>query len=182
MASNNSVEVTSQALQTLASQIGNLRPANQQLSVKLEGEVLRQFESEGAEFGATWAPLKLSTILHRLGKSPKSASKLAKARKSLAAGVSSRKTFEATGAGLFKILQDSGALRQSFAGFFDDTEAGVGARSNTAHADLAVVHQEGDPGRNLPARPMLPPPELALDWALQVYQNHVDQARARAQL
>src|SRR5882672_9883414 len=154
-----SVEVTSRALQTLASQIGDLRRANQQLSVQLEGEVLKNFASEGAEFGNPWQPLKLSTILARLRQSPKSKGAKEKAKGLFKAGQSSKQVYAASGAGLMKILQDTGALRQSFAGFFDDTEAGVGAQSNAAHADLAVVHEHGNASRNLPARPMLPPPD-----------------------
>lgn len=177
-----SVEVTSKALQLLARQIGNLTPANRQLSVQLEGEVLRNFASEGAEFNAPWAPLKLSTILARLRKSPKSKGKKAKAKELFKAGGTSKAVYAASGAGLFKILQSSGALRQSFAGFFDETEAGVGAQSNAAHADLAIVHEHGDPSRNLPARPMLPPADLALSWAIAVYQSHIDLARQAAQL
>lgn len=178
-----SIEVTSVALQTLAGQIGNLLPANRQLSVQLEGEVLRNFASEGAEFGAPWEPLKLSTILARLRKSRGAKAKIAKAKGLYKAGATNSKAiYAASGAGLIKILQDTGALRQAYAGFYDDTEAGVGAVSSAAHADLAIVHQFGDPAHNIPARPMLPPQDLALEWAMVVYQNHVDQARARAQL
>lgn len=177
-----SVEVTSKALNKLAAGIADRSRANQQLSVKLEGEVLANFANEGQEFNTPWAPLKLSTILRRLSKSPKSKAKKAKAAALFKQGQSSRAVYAASGAGLLRILQDTGALRQSFAGFYDNDEAGVGARSNAAHADLSIVHQEGNPSRNLPARNMLPPPAMALEWAIAVYQNHIAQARVSANL
>lgn len=182
MSSNNSVEVTSEALQKLAAGIADRKKANQQLSVKLEGEVLSNFRTEGAEFGAPWVPLKLSTILARLRLSPKSKTKKAAAAALFKKGGTPKAVFAASGAGLLQILQDTGHLRQSFAGFFDADEAGVGARSNAAHADLSIVHEYGDPSRNIPARPMLPPPEKALEWAIAVYQNHIASARSAANL
>jgi phage gpG-like protein len=181
-ADNPSIEVTSRALQKLAAGIADTGKANQQLSVKLEGEVLANFASEGGEFDNPWVPLKLSTILARLRKSPKSKGAKEKAKGIFKAGGTSKQAFAASGAGLIKILQDSGALRQSFAGFFTPTEAGVGARSNAAHADLSQVHEFGDPSRNIPARPMLPPPAMALEWAIEVYENHIAQARQSANL
>lgn len=181
-ADNKSIEVTSAALNKLAAAIADRNQANQQLSVKLEGEVLRNFASEGIEFGNPWVPLKLSTILARLRGSPKSKGAKAKAKAVFKAGGTSKQAFAASGAGLIKILQNTGALRQSFAGFFAEDEAGVGARSNAAHADLSIVHEFGDSSRNIPARPMLPPPALALGWAIEVYQNHIAQARQSANL
>lgn len=177
-----SPEDAAAALGVLASQLADRRQVNQQLSVKLEGEVLQNFTSEGAEFGNPWVPLKLSTILERLRGSPKSKGAKAKAKAVFKAGGTSRQAYAASGAGIIKILQDTGALKSSFAGFFDNDQAGVGARSNAAHADLALVHQFGDPSRNIPARPMLPPPALALDWAIEVYENHIAQAKSKANL
>lgn len=177
---NPSIEVTSQALQKLAAGIADTNKANQQLSVKLEGEVLSNFASEGGEFGTPWQPLALSTILERLRGSPKSNGAKAKAKEIFKSVGTSRQAFAASGAGLMKILQDTGALRQSFAGFFDATQAGVGAQSNAAHADLSKVHEFGT--EHIPARPMLPPPNLALDWAIEVYENHISQARQSANL
>jgi phage gpG-like protein len=182
LAASDSIEVTSAALQKLAAGIADTNKANQQLSVKLEGEVLANFASEGSEFGNPWQPLALSTILERLRRSPKSKGAIAKAKGIFKAGGTSKQAYSASGAGLIKILQDTGGLRQSFAGFFDATQAGVGAQSNAAHADLSIVHEHGDPSRNLPARPMLPPPGLALDWAVAVYENHIAQARLAANL
>lgn len=179
---NKSIEVTSAALQKLAAGIADTNKANQQLSVKLEGEVLANFASEGGEFQNPWVPLKLSTILARLRLSPKSKGAKAKAKAVFKSGGTSKQAFAASGAGLIKILQSTGALRQSFAGFYTATEAGVGARSNAAHADLSQVHEFGDPSRNIPARPMLPPPGMALEWAVEVYENHIAQARQRANL
>lgn len=178
-----STQVVSQALNKLAAGIHDRSLANRQLSNQLEGWVLRNFAQQGAlRLPGGWEPLKLSTLLARLRKGKGSAGKKAAAARSFKQGKSVAETYAATGAGLVKILQDTGALRQAFAGFYDAQEAGVGAVSHSAHADLAIVHEYGNPSRNLPARPMLPTPAQALEMAFLVYQNHVDQARKRANL
>lgn len=177
-----SFQAASLALKRLAQQIQTRRVPNKQLSIKLEQEVLRQFASEGQEFNTPWAPLKLSTILRRLKLGKASKGKKSKAAALFRQGKSSSEVYKASGAGLLKILQSTGALRQSFAGFSDNDQAGVGARSNVTHGDLARIHQDGDPSRNLPARNMLPPPDMALQWAMEIYENYIDTARRSVDL
>lgn len=175
------IAAANKALQTLAAQIRDRTVANKQLAVKLEGEVLRNFASEGAEFGLPWAPLKPATILARLNKGKQTA-RVKAAKGLINTGQSIKQARKALGGGIVQTLQDTSAMKQTFAGFSTEDEAGVGARSNTAHADLTLVHQYGSPTRNIPARPMLPPVELALGWAVQIYQRHVDNAREKANL
>lgn len=176
------IQTASLALKRLALQIQSRRVPNKQLAAKLEGEVLRQFDTQGQEFNTPWAPLKTSTILRRLKAGRGSKAKKSKAAELFKQGKSSSEVYKASGAGLIKILQNTGHLRASFAGFSDDDEAGVGARSNADHGDLAQIHQDGDPSRNLPARNMLPPPDMALAWAMEIYQNYIDAARRSVEL
>lgn len=70
----------------------------------------------------------------------------------------------------YQILQDTGALRQSYIPLSDSDYAGVGADSNAAHAEIAELHEFGDPYNNLPARPMLPTNESAVSAVYQIYQ------------
>lgn len=75
-------------------------------------------------------------------------------------------------------LTRTGILRASFfPGFYSKKEAGVRSR-----VPYASAHQEGVPERNLPARPMLPDKEEALEAAINVYENHIERARKRAGL
>jgi len=169
------------ALNDLALGLSDRRVPNKQLSVQLEGFVLNNFDQEGALRGG-WEPLKPSTILARLRKSP--AGKRAKglAGALAKAGRKSADIAATTGAGLVKILQDTGAMRQSFAAFSDNDVAGVGARSGAQHAELTAIHEYGDPSRNIPARPMLPTPDQALQMAYDVYEAYVEKARKDAGL
>jgi phage gpG-like protein len=73
----------------------------------------------------------------------------------------------------------SGNLRVSFAGFSDNDSAGVGARASYG-VDYARVHEEGA-GR-VPARPMLPPAEIASDYSLRVYTRFIDASKKDAGL
>lgn len=185
MATNQSIKVTSDALKRLASELVNRRRANQQLSVQLEGWVLRNFASEGGlTLAGAWVPLKPETILRRINEHPgrAKAAKVREAKSLVKRGFTSRAAYNQTGAGLVKILQDTGAMRQSFAGFFDDKRAGVGARSGSAHADLTKIHQDGSEDHNIPARPMLPTPDQALEMATAVYAEFVSSAREAANL
>jgi phage virion morphogenesis protein len=93
--------------------------------------------------GVPWAPLQKATVK-------------AKAKK-----------------GYERILQNTGALRQSFLPFSDNDEAGVGALSTREHAELSEIHQYGAPARNIPARPMLPGEARARGIALEVYDLFV---------
>lgn len=78
--------------------------------------------------------------------------------------------------GYSKILQNTGALRQSFLPFSDADEAGVGAIAiagapDKRRPDIAKFHQYGT--STIPARPMLPSREEALGIGVKIYQKHV---------
>jgi phage gpG-like protein len=74
------------------------------------------------------------------------------------------------------ILVVTGVLRASFQKFgYDNDSATVGTA-----IPFAVYHEEG--GGNLPARPMLPPPEQALRDAVDVYTNFISRARGQVNL
>lgn len=78
--------------------------------------------------------------------------------------------------GYARILQNTGALRNSFLPFSDADVAGVGARSVKKHADISTVHEYGAPERNIPARPMLPSRLTAERIALKVYELYVERS------
>lgn len=80
--------------------------------------------------------------------------------------------------GYAMILQNTGALKNSFEPFSDKEEAGVGARLYTGDGptDLAAVHEYGSEAQNIPARPMLPTPEQALAAGINVYNILVREA------
>jgi phage gpG-like protein len=70
--------------------------------------------------------------------------------------------------GFEHILVQSGLLRASFQQFAADNDtATVGSAIS-----YAVYHEEG--GEHLPRRPMLPTPEIALDMAVDVYENYIE--------
>jgi hypothetical protein len=48
--------------------------------------------------------------------------------------------------------------------------------------DYAIAHQLGDPSRNLPARPMLPPVDFALQEATKVYEYEMQRLKQEAGL
>lgn len=74
-----------------------------------------------------------------------------------------------------KMLVRSGALRQSFAPFHNKEDAGVGSP-----IVYSAPHQYGNPSRNLPARPMLPPRDVVNEIGLKVYGLYVRKQVARA--
>lgn len=77
-----------------------------------------------------------------------------------------------------KILELSGHLRASYANFgYDDDTATVGTS-----LFYAAFHEQGVPEKNLPARPMLPTAEIALNDAVQVYRYYIDQSIRNAGL
>jgi len=67
-----------------------------------------------------------------------------------------------------RMLVRSGALRQSYVPFYTKENAGVGSE-----LIYSKPHQEGNPARNLPARPMLPSREVVLDIGIRVYGDYV---------
>jgi phage gpG-like protein len=177
------VEVTSRALQRLALVLRDRRRINRQVAAQLNGWVFRNFKDEGKlRLPGGWEPLSPATLLARLRKSPASAGKKAKAAGLIKSGVSESAVYAQSGAGLVKILQDTGALRNSFAPFSDNDIAGIGAQSNAEHANLAIVHEYGNPSRNIPARPMLPTPAIALDIAMSVYRIYLQEQLELAHL
>ena len=77
------------------------------------------------------------------------------------------------------ILQNTGALRQSFIPFHDRAIAGVGAQSR-GKPDIAAIHQYGSRDGNIPARPMLPGEPVARSMAMKLYGTEVQIITRRA--
>jgi len=65
-----------------------------------------------------------------------------------------------------KPLERTGHLRQSFRQFYDNEQAGVGSE-----VPYSQYHETGT--RKLPQRAMLPPQEVALDYAVRVYDRWI---------
>lgn len=76
----------------------------------------------------------------------------------------------------YKLLQDTGQLRQAYEPIYDKASAGVGAVASKPHADLAPIHEYGSPDRNLPARPMLPSVEVVQSTVLSIYGLELERA------
>lgn len=139
------------------------RTPNRAAAAQLFAFVIRNFETEGGETTAGhWKKLAPSTILGRLRKG-------AKGKKRAGRGGGG-----ASGA-VFKILQDTGHLRQSYAPFSDDDQAGVGARASFG-VDYAAVHEEGSEDGRIPQRKMLPSETQALAIGIRVYGFYVERA------
>lgn len=152
---------------------------NYKLSIDLANWVARNFASEGQLWSpGGWQQLAPSTLAAR-ARRIENKGKRATVRKLYRAGKSMSEVGKATRRlygsplGQAMILQDTGYMRQSFHPFFDSTQAGVGTPRGLFHADISYFHQHGDRSRNLPARPMLPTREQALDMGLKVYELHV---------
>lgn len=127
---------------------GQREVIHQAVGVELHSFVMNVFDKEGAHGkGKAWAPLKLGGRY-----------------------VNGRFTT------VYQLLQDTGALRQSYTPLFSPNEMGVGAVSGAKHADLAPLHQFGNEKRNLPARPMLPDDTEALEIATRVYEYFISEA------
>ena len=133
----------------IAGNVKSRTTVNRQIATQLTAWVLRNFRGQGGLSVSGWAPLKPATIK-------------AKARK-----------------GYSMILQNTGALRQSFMPFSDTDMAGTGAqqlKGSSAPLDLAKIHQEGAPAANIPARPMLPTMDQALPIGIKIYELHIAKA------
>lgn len=129
--------------------------ANKASGIQMHTDVMMTFSAQGATFGRPkWEPLKAG------GRYVSTKSKTKKRRFQTA----------------YMILQDTGALRASYFPLYDDKLAGVGAVSAKEHADLAEAHQFGVPSRNLPARPMLPTENRALEVVSKVYGFMIEKA------
>lgn len=133
------------ALEKLTDGVKHREKINRQLGIQLYGWVIRNFDSGGKMQTPPWAPLAEST-------------KAQKARLGY------------SGLPLIR----TGNLRQSFAPFSDNDEAGVGAKASFG-VDYAQVHEQGS--GNVPARPMLPPKEYALKSATTIYQLEIERLR-----
>ncbi len=137
---------------------------NRKLAIDLSGIVLRNFAEERGE-GRRWRRLKPATLRRK------------------------RKL------GYEKILQNTGALRASFVPDSDANFARVAGKSyvpipnkktgktpTRVRTDLALIHQFGDPKRNIPARPMLPSANEARRAAIRVYDVEIERAQNEAKL
>jgi len=131
---------------------------NEKIGIQLHGEVMRTFDEEGATEGR---PKWIDLLYH------------GRQRYVMGADGKRRKGVFQTD---YKILQDTGALRASYFQLYSKDAAGVGAISGAKHADLAPLHEFGNPATHLPARPMLPTPEYVLGVATTLYGMAIKQA------
>lgn len=114
------LSVVQRALRAAGPALMKLEGPNRRVSIILDRFVQRNFRSEGGLVGG-WTPFKLGGRRLRGGGIDRSA----------------------------KLLQDTGALRLSFAAFWSAKEAGIGS-----DLSYAVFHNDGT--ETLPARRMLP--------------------------
>lgn len=140
------------ALAVLGAGLGQTSIANRQIGAQFFSWVQRNFEESGGLRTTPWAPLAPSTVRYKA-----------------AHGWSP------------KPLYRTGNLRNSFLPFSDETQAGIGAKASF-DVDYAQVHQEGSTSRHIPARPMLPPDDIALDIVSRVYDRFIIGAKDKAQL
>ena len=132
--------------------LDNAERTNKKVAIQLYQYVMDVFAAEGAHDGRpAWAPLK-------------------------AGGRYSKGRFRTA----YRLLQDTGQLRQSYEPIYDKTSAGVGSVASRPHSDLAPIHEYGNPERNLPARPMLPSVEVLQSTVLTIYGLEFEKALAGA--
>jgi phage gpG-like protein len=137
--------------------------SNRKAAIALHSDVMRTFQAQGATHGRSkWDALKAGGRYTGLGRKRKDGSRGAR-------------RFQTA----YKLLQDTGALRMSYVPLYDRSLTGVGALSVKGHADLAPLHENGNPARNLPARPMLPPVNKAMQIVTQVYGLAIEKAVVR---
>lgn len=129
----------------LAGQIKDRTSVNAVVAGKMWAMVMENFKTESHE-GEPWEPLAPSTIERRQKKQD----------------------------GKVAILQDTGALRQSFMPFSNNDLAGVGSVSSREHSKLSEIHEEGL--GNVPARPMLPSEGRAIAEAIKIYDHYIGRA------
>jgi phage gpG-like protein len=134
---------TSAALAALSRSVKDRGSVHRKIAIQLFGWVQKNFLERGALQNRPWAPLSEGTLKQKR-----------------------RKGFSDSP------LIRTGNLRSSFSGFSDNDSVGVGARASFG-VDYARVHEEGSEERNIPARPMLPPREVALDIASKIYGIHL---------
>jgi phage gpG-like protein len=126
---------------------------HRKVGIQMHSDVLRTFQADGATFGRPkWEDLKAK------GRYP-------------ASTVRPRKFTT-----VYQILRDTGALRAAYVPLSDEKLAGVGALSMKEHADIAATHQFGNLANNLPARPMLPTEDRAMEVMVSVYAMDIQKA------
>jgi phage gpG-like protein len=121
--------------------VTDFRVANKKVAIDLYGWTMRNYENEGALVGG-WAPLAPATVKRKLKQ-----------------GYTAR------------TLLRTGALRQNFAFFSDETQAGVGNRTS-----YSLPHEMGAPSRNLPRRRTMPEEIEMREIAERTYGAHVRNA------
>lgn len=137
-----------QVLVGLRRPLDNAERLNKKIAIQLYQYTMAVFDAEGAHDGrAAWPKLK-------------------------AGGRYTGGRFRTA----YKLLQDTGQLRQSYEPIYDRESAGVGAVASRPHADLAPIHEHGNPERNLPARPVLPSVEVLQTTVLSIYGLEFDKA------
>lgn len=142
----------SSALAGLARSVKNREAVHRQIGAQFFSWVQENFKQQGGLQKTPWRPLAPST-----------------ARYKAAHGWSPL------------ILYRTGNLRGSFLPFSDADQAGIGARAS-AGVDYAEVHQKGSDDGRIPARPMLPPDDVAMGIVTRVYENFTVSAISRAGL
>ena len=128
-------------LRQYARLVGNWRVANKKVSIQLYGWVMRNYETEGSLVGG-WAPIAPATAK---GKSRK--------------GYSER------------ILLRTGVLKNNYAFYSNEQEAGVGNK-----IPYSLFHEEGVPKRGLPPRRQMPAADDMTGIAEEVLGLHVKNA------
>jgi len=161
-------------LQRTGAALKDRRTPNRAAAAQLYQFVIKNFETEGGMTeGGRWKELAPSTVLARYRKSA-GAKRRATVKAGLRLGLSGSDIGGLSGL-VFRILQDTGHLRQSFEPFSDEDEAGVGARASFG-VNYATVHEEGSEDGRIPQRKMLPSEAQALEIGVRVYGFYVERA------
>lgn len=137
---------TTAALAALSGDLRSRAQVMREIATQFYSWTIRDYDAGGAlRPTGPWAPLAPATVLEKLR----------------------------LGYSTVPLGPRTGNLRQSFLPFYDEDSAGVGARAS-AGVDYAAVHEEGDPERNIPARPMLPPDDVAGGYVTRIYGRFVN--------
>lgn len=130
--------------------VSNFDTLNRKVAVKFEQWVLRNFQKQGQKANPKWPPLKAG----------------GRWKKSSQAGGGSNRVFDASA----KVLQDTGALRNSFFPAHHDKHiASIGSR-----LPYAAPHNEGE--GHLPKRQLIPEWEQVERDVLLVANAHAKKA------
>lgn len=128
-----------------SSAVSDWKVANQKIAISLYGWVLRNYESQGALVGG-WAPLSRRTAAQK-----------------------SKEGYSP------KILLRTGVLKNNYAFFYNETEAGVGNR-----VSYSLFHEQGSAARGLPLRRQLPVENDAKEIVEKVLGVHLQSAADRS--